>query len=280
MPSVPPHGRRRKPTSGFAPRTAVSMKSPTTGRHRPLPEAEARGSRRKQVTAAATLSVAALLTAALTAAHAGPAPTSTALAVQASGTAAAGAPVQAPVGASISYERPAVTTQQAPLPVPAKTPIAAAGAAAPPPPAAAPAPPATPAASPAAAAARLGAPLASMSVTSPFGIRTSPISGTGELHTGLDLVAACQVAVFAAGAGTVVEAGWSPYGGGNRIVVDHGNGLKSTYNHLAAIETSVGATVTAGQRLAAAGTTGNSTGCHLHFEVLLNGQTVNPQGWM
>ncbi len=68
-----------------------------------------------------------------------------------------------------------------------------------------------------------------------------------------------------------------PYGGGNRIVVDHGNGLKSTYNHLAAIETSVGATVTAGQRLAAAGTTGNSTGCHLHFEVLLNGQTVNPQ---
>ncbi|MCP1415672.1 MULTISPECIES: M23 family metallopeptidase [Paenarthrobacter] len=270
MPSVPPHGRRRKPTSGFAPRTAVSMKSPTTGRHRPLPEAEARGSRRKQVTAAATLSVAALLTAALTAAHAGPAPTSTALAVQASGTAAAGAPVQAPVGASISYERPAVTTQQAPLPVPAKTPIAAAGAAA----------PTTPAASPAAAAARLGAPLASMSVTSPFGIRTSPISGTGELHTGLDLVAACQVAVFAAGAGTVVEAGWSPYGGGNRIVVDHGNGLKSTYNHLAAIETSVGATVTAGQRLAAAGTTGNSTGCHLHFEVLLNGQTVNPQGWM
>ncbi len=234
------------------------------------------GSRRKQVTAAATLSVAALLTAALTAAHAGPAPTGTAPAVQAPGTVAAGAPVQAPVGASISYERPAVTTEQAPLPVPAKTPIAAAGAAAPTTPAASPAP----AAAPAAAAARLGAPLASMSVSSPFGIRTSPISGTGELHTGLDLVAACQVAVFAAGAGTVVEAGWSSYGGGNRIVVDHGNGLKSTYNHLAAIETSVGATVTAGQRLAAAGTTGNSTGCHLHFEVLLNGQTVNPQGWM
>lgn len=234
------------------------------------------GSRRKQVTAAATLSVAALLTAALTAAHAGPAPTSTAPAVQTPGTVAAGAPVQAPVGASISYERPAVTTEKAPLPVPAKTPIAAAGAAAPTTPAASPAP----AAAPAAAAARLGAPLASMSVSSPFGIRTSPISGTGELHTGLDLVAACQVAVFAAGAGTVVEAGWSPYGGGNRIVVDHGNGLKSTYNHLAAIETSVGATVTAGQRLAAAGTTGNSTGCHLHFEVLLNGQTVNPQGWM
>lgn len=100
------------------------------------------------------------------------------------------------------------------------------------------------------------------------------------MHTGLDLVAACQTAVFAAGAGTVVEAGWSAYGGGNRIVVDHGNGLQSTYNHLASIETSVGGIVTAGQRLAAAGTTGASTGCHLHFEVLFNGQTVNPQGWM
>ncbi|MDO5878126.1 peptidoglycan DD-metalloendopeptidase family protein (plasmid) [Paenarthrobacter sp. SD-1] len=274
MPSVSPHGRRRKPTSGFAPRTAVPIMSPTTGRHRPLPEAGTRASRRKQVTAAATLSVAALLTAALTAAHAGPAPSSTVPAVQASGTVTAGAPVQAPVGASISYERPAVTTKQAPLPVPAKTEVAASGAVAPKSVAAAPAP-----AQPVSAA-RLGAPLAGMSVSSPFGIRTSPISGAGELHTGLDLVAACQTAVFAAGAGTVVEAGWSPYGGGNRIVVDHGNGLKSTYNHLASIETSVGATVTPGQRLAAAGTTGNSTGCHLHFEVLLNGQTVNPQGWM
>ncbi|MFJ5958237.1 M23 family metallopeptidase [Paenarthrobacter sp. NPDC092416] len=214
-----------------------------------------------------------MLTAALTAAHAGPAPTGTGPAVQAAATKASIAPVQASAGASISYERPAVTTEQAPLPVPAKTQVAA--AAAPKAVAAAPA-----AAAPAASSARLGAPLASMSVTSPFGIRSSPISGSGELHTGLDLVAACQTAVFSAGAGKVVEAGWSAYGGGNRIVVDHGNGLKSTYNHLASIETSVGATVAAGQRLAAAGTTGASTGCHLHFEVLLNGQTVNPQGWM
>ena len=120
-----------------------------------------------------------------------------------------------------------------------------------------------------------------MSVASPFGLRTSPITGgSGEFHTGLDLVASCQTAVFAAGSGTVVEAGWSPYGGGNRIVVDHGNGLQSTYNHLSSIETAVGAIVATGQRLAGAGTTGNSTGCHLHFEVLLNGLTVNPQGWM
>jgi len=272
--SLSPHGRRRKPTSGPLLRAAARTTSRVTPQHRGMPAAGPGVSRRKQVTAAATLSVAAILTASLTAAHAGPAPTGAGPVVQASAANASIAPVQASAGASISYERPAVTTEQAPLPVPAKTQGAAAGTASPT--AVSPAP----AVAPAASSARLGAPLASMSVTSPFGIRSSPISGSGELHTGLDLVAACQTAVFAAGNGTVVEAGWSPYGGGNRIVVDHGNGLKSTYNHLASIETSVGATVAAGQRLAAAGTTGASTGCHLHFEVLLNGQTVNPQGWM
>ncbi|ABM10791.1 M23 family metallopeptidase [Paenarthrobacter aurescens] len=278
MTSSSPHGRRRKPAAGLLPRTAAPTSiSRSNPQHRLMPASGPGGSRRKQITAATTLSVAAVLTAALTAAHAGPAPTGTGPAVQASSTSAVSAPVQAPVGAAISYERPAVTTEQAPapLPAPAKTQVAGSGTAAP---QAAAAP--TAAAAPAAPSARLGAPLASMSVASPFGIRSSPITGSGELHTGLDLVAACQVAVFAAGSGTVVEAGWSAYGGGNRIVVDHGNGLKSTYNHLASIETSVGASVTAGQRLAAAGTTGNSTGCHLHFEVLLNGQTVNPQGWM
>jgi murein DD-endopeptidase MepM/ murein hydrolase activator NlpD len=187
--------------------------------------------------------------------------------------AAAEVPAQASPGATISFDRSPVTT----VPAPAVPEAPAAGSAAA---SAQLAPAAAVPASPAASSG-LAAPLASMSVASPFGFRTSPITGgSGELHTGLDLVASCQTAVFAAGAGTVVEAGWSAYGGGNRIVVDHGNGLKSTYNHLASIETSVGAPVAAGQRLAAAGTTGNSTGCHLHFEVLFNGQTVDPQGWL
>ncbi|MCW3767320.1 MULTISPECIES: M23 family metallopeptidase [Paenarthrobacter] len=264
MASSSPHGRRRKPTTAIMALPASRTAATRTPRH-----ASASGmtwSRGKQVTAATTLGVATVLTVALTAAHANPAPTATTEQVAAS--AATAAPVQASAGASISFERPGVTTKAAP---PAKAPVAAAGAVA---------APKAASTSPAASSGRLGAPLASMSIASPFGIRTSPITGTGELHTGQDLVAACQTAVFAAGAGTVVEAGWSPYGGGNRIVVDHGNGLKSTYNHLAAIETAVGATVGAGQRIAAAGTTGNSTGCHLHFEVLLNGQTVNPQGWL
>ncbi|MFF1385661.1 M23 family metallopeptidase [Arthrobacter sp. NPDC058288] len=211
--------------------------------------------------AALTLSAAVLVAAALTGAHADttvPGGDTTA----AISTVTAGPAIQASAAAVLSFDRPPVTTE----PADADTGAAARPATAP----AGPAP-----------QSRLSAPLASMAVSSPFGLRTSPITGgSAELHTGLDLAASCQTAVFSAGAGTVVEAGWSPYGGGNRIVVDHGNGLQSTYNHLSSIETAVGATVDSGQRLAGAGTTGNSTGCHLHFEVLFNGLTVNPQGWM
>jgi murein DD-endopeptidase MepM/ murein hydrolase activator NlpD len=119
-----------------------------------------------------------------------------------------------------------------------------------------------------------------MSVSSPYGYRTSPITGGSELHTGVDLADACSTPVLAAGSGRVVEAGWSPYGGGNRIVVDHGNGLKTTYNHLASIGVALGQAVAQGQQIAGVGSTGASTGCHLHFEVLLEGQTVNPLGYI
>ncbi|WP_035766709.1 peptidoglycan DD-metalloendopeptidase family protein [Arthrobacter sp. TB 23] len=128
---------------------------------------------------------------------------------------------------------------------------------------------------------RLSPPLTQMSTTSSFGYRTNPLTGSaGELHTGIDLKAPCATQVRSAAAGSVVEAGWSSYGGGNRIVVDHGNGLKTTYNHLSAINTSVGQNVGQGQTIGNAGTTGNSTGSHLHFEVLLDGAIVDPAGWL
>lgn len=124
-------------------------------------------------------------------------------------------------------------------------------------------------------------PLAELTVTSPFGYRVNPLTGAGgELHTGIDFAGACGTSVFASGAGTVTEAGWSPYGGGNRIVVDHGGGIKTTYNHLDSIGVSVGQQVNAGAPIAGVGTTGNSTGCHLHFEVMVDGQTVDPSSFI
>ncbi|MCU6482198.1 M23 family metallopeptidase [Arthrobacter sp. A2-55] len=183
----------------------------------------------------------------------------------------------------VSFARPVVRSKTAPTAAPAPEVHPAAAQKAPLPEPTPPAPretlePAAPAQPPAAQASPgLRPPLAALTVTSPFGYRTNPLTGaSGELHTGIDFAGACGTAVFAAGAGTVVEAGWSPYGGGNRIVVDHGAGLKTTYNHLESIGVSVGQQVGAGRQIAGVGSTGNSTGCHLHFEVMVNDQTVDP----
>ena len=133
----------------------------------------------------------------------------------------------------------------------------------------------------AASAGTLGAPLAVMTTVSPFGYRVSPITGgSGDFHRGQDLVAQCGTSVLAAAAGTVTFASWDQYGGGNRVVVDHGNGLKTTYNHLSSFNVAKGQTVSRGDIVALSGTTGASTGCHLHFEVDVNGQVVDPTGWL
>ncbi|EMY34309.1 peptidase M23B [Arthrobacter crystallopoietes BAB-32] len=127
----------------------------------------------------------------------------------------------------------------------------------------------------------LAAPLASMQMTSPFGHRVSPLTGkAGELHTGTDFADRCGTPVFASAAGTVVEAGWHSGGGGNRLVIDHGNGVETTYNHLANFNVRVGEQVAEGGRIATVGTTGASTGCHLHFEVMLHGKATDPAGWL
>ncbi|MEO5315415.1 peptidoglycan DD-metalloendopeptidase family protein [Pseudarthrobacter sp. CC12] len=133
----------------------------------------------------------------------------------------------------------------------------------------------------AASAGTLGAPLAAMTTVSPFGLRVSPITGgSGDFHRGQDLVAQCGTSVLAAAAGTVTFASWDQYGGGNRVVVDHGNGLKTTYNHLSSFNVTKGQAVSRGDVVAFSGTTGASTGCHLHFEVEVNGKVVDPTGWL
>jgi murein DD-endopeptidase MepM/ murein hydrolase activator NlpD len=133
----------------------------------------------------------------------------------------------------------------------------------------------------AASAGSLGAPLAVMTTASPFGYRVSPITGgTGDFHRGQDYVAQCGTSVMAAATGTVTFVGWHQFGGGNRVVIDHGNGLETTYNHLSSSSVKEGQTVSRGEVIALSGTTGASTGCHLHFEVQVNGEVVDPTGWL
>jgi murein DD-endopeptidase MepM/ murein hydrolase activator NlpD len=126
----------------------------------------------------------------------------------------------------------------------------------------------------------LRAPLELLVSSSPFGHRVSPLSGAaGDFHLGQDYAAPCGTKVYAADSGVVRAAGWHPWGGGNRVEIDHGNGLVTTYNHLDAIAVHTGDRVNVGQFIAELGTTGWSTGCHLHFETILNGRHVSPLTW-
>lgn len=123
-------------------------------------------------------------------------------------------------------------------------------------------------------------PLQFLSPSSPFGLRTSPITGEhDEFHSGQDFAAPCGTRVFSADAGVVRAVGWHPWGGGNRVELDHGNGLVTTYNHLEGIAVKTGDRVGAGQVIATIGTSGLSTGCHLHFETILDGEHTDPSAW-
>ena len=124
------------------------------------------------------------------------------------------------------------------------------------------------------AAGTLMAPLEALVPSSPYGLRTSPITGkAGEFHWGLDFAASCGARVHSVDAGVVRAVGWHQWGGGNRVEVDHGNGLITTYNHLEGIGVRTGQSVQAGELIAKVGTTGASTGCHLHFETVLTAAT-------
>ncbi|HEU5480808.1 MAG TPA: M23 family metallopeptidase, partial [Candidatus Tumulicola sp.] len=112
-------------------------------------------------------------------------------------------------------------------------------------------------------------------ITSPFGWRSNPFGGSPEFHQGLDIAAPTGTTVTAAAAGTVIMAQW--YGGyGNYILIDHGGGYSTGYGHLSAIYVSNGQAVKRGQAIGAVGSTGASTGPHLHFEVRIDGKPVDP----
>ncbi len=109
-------------------------------------------------------------------------------------------------------------------------------------------------------------------ITSPYGYRRR------EFHRGMDIGAPYGASVLAAKGGKVTLAGWNG-GLGKCVIIDHGNGLESRYGHLSVISVSAGDSVSGGQVIGQVGSTGRSTGAHLHFEVHLNGNSVNPIGY-
>ncbi len=116
-------------------------------------------------------------------------------------------------------------------------------------------------------------------ITSPFGMRTHPVTGVYKLHTGTDFAATAGTRVGAAAAGVVVSARWEN-GNGNTVVVDHGNGITTKYAHASKLLVTPGERVDAGQAVIAAGSTGFATGPHLHLEVRDHGQPVDPLPWL
>jgi murein DD-endopeptidase MepM/ murein hydrolase activator NlpD len=110
-------------------------------------------------------------------------------------------------------------------------------------------------------------------ITSPFGWRW------GRMHEGIDLGAAYGTPIAAAAAGTVIYAGWLG-GYGNLTVIDHGGGIATAYGHQSRIAVSIGQQVARGEIIGYVGSTGHSTGPHLHFEVRVNGQAVDPLGYL
>lgn len=113
-------------------------------------------------------------------------------------------------------------------------------------------------------------------ISSRFGMRVHPITGQTRSHTGLDIASNQGTSVYAADGGKVTMAGWNG-GYGNCIMIDHGNGYVTLYGHLNGFAISAGDTVSQGQTIGYVGSTGTSTGSHLHFEVLLNGSRIDPE---
>jgi murein DD-endopeptidase MepM/ murein hydrolase activator NlpD len=116
-------------------------------------------------------------------------------------------------------------------------------------------------------------------ITSPYGYRRSPFTGIRQFHSGLDIGSAMGAPVRAAMSGRVSYTGWDD-AFGNYVVVSHHSGYRTLYGHMSVIRTKIGAYVGNGERIGDVGSTGLSTGPHLHFTVFKNGVTVNPRSLM
>jgi murein DD-endopeptidase MepM/ murein hydrolase activator NlpD len=119
-----------------------------------------------------------------------------------------------------------------------------------------------------------------VSFTSGFGVRSDPFHAGAAMHPGIDLAGAYGTPIYATADGTVLRAGWNSGGYGNLVELDHGRGITTRYGHMSAILVHAGEHVTRGQQIGRMGSTGRSTGNHLHYEVRIDGRAVNPIPFM
>ncbi|GHU53479.1 hypothetical protein AGMMS49975_11640 [Clostridia bacterium] len=117
-------------------------------------------------------------------------------------------------------------------------------------------------------------------VTSEMGSRPNPFGGGSENHAGLDISVPIGTPVHAGGAGTVVFAGWNAGGYGNLVIIDHGYGIRTMYGHNSSVSVNVGDFVEKGGVIALSGSTGQSTGPHVHYEIRVNGAIKNPRNFL
>jgi murein DD-endopeptidase MepM/ murein hydrolase activator NlpD len=116
--------------------------------------------------------------------------------------------------------------------------------------------------------------------TSGFGVRSDPFNSGAAMHPGIDLAGAYGTPIYATADGVVLRAGWNAGGYGNMVEIDHGRGIITRYGHMSAVLVQAGQKITRGQQVGRMGSTGRSTGNHLHYEVRIDGRPVNPIPFM
>jgi murein DD-endopeptidase MepM/ murein hydrolase activator NlpD len=123
-------------------------------------------------------------------------------------------------------------------------------------------------------------PVKTAAFTSGFGVRTDPFQARAAMHPGIDLAGPMGTPIYATADGRVLRAGWNSGGYGNLVELDHGKGIATRYGHMSAILVSAGQHISRGQQIGRMGSTGRSTGSHLHYEVRIDGRPVNPIPFM
>ena len=123
-------------------------------------------------------------------------------------------------------------------------------------------------------------PVKTAAFTSGYGVRSDPFAGRAAMHAGIDLSGPVGTPIFATADATVLRSGWNSGGYGNLVELDHGRGINTRYGHLSSIAVSPGQRVKRGDVIGRMGSTGRSTGSHLHYEVRIDGRAVNPIPFM